>query len=73
MDAVPVFEGDYWEAVVVKSRLEAEGIEVLFDDLHLGASGRPGHLYVAPADEAAARWIIAACQQSSPERDAEDA
>ena len=73
MAAVPVqvFDGEYWEAVVVRSRLEAEGIEVLFDDLPLGASGCPGHLYVAPSDEAAARWIIAACQPQAVEPDAE--
>ena len=73
---VLVFEGDYVEALVVKSRLEAEGIEVPFDDLNheriVHGHAGPAHLYVAQTDEAAARRIIAACQQSSPDGDPED-
>jgi len=65
-DEIPVlvYEGDYSAALVVKSALEGEGIEVNFDDLPVGGASGLGRLrsriYVARHDEAVARQLIAA-------------
>jgi hypothetical protein len=63
---VLIYEGDYAVALVLKSILEGERIEVSFEDLPVGGSawGRSqSRIYVARADEAEARQVVAAFEQ----------
>jgi len=58
---VLVFEGPYSVALVLVSVLQGEGIESSVDDLPIGTSRGPelSRIYVARADEADARRVIA--------------
>ena len=60
-DPVLVFEGEYMEAIVVRSLLDSMGITTSQDDRPRGRTG-PGYrstVHVRRADEADARRLIA--------------
>jgi hypothetical protein len=59
-----VFEGGYPQALVLKSLLEADGIEVTLDERFARGLGQRPRLYVAREDEADARRLIAAAPES---------
>jgi hypothetical protein len=66
---VLVYEGDYSTALVLRSVLEAAGIEAGFEDVPVSGAGRStSRIYVTRADEPEARAILAASQRSSDRR-----